>query len=205
MRHILNTLIKSTNRSPIPQSSWANVSARARASLHARSIKEQLRLRSAFFVFISILTVSSELKRFSGTEPQRRRERLPHHRARSFPHQNRDLPRASAFKLWSILTCVDSTLCPLFCEQCAFGGCGRVDKQKMMILSGLLFPALWGLALGGSPSVQIGERTSPVYAFRSQESRLHTSDNRNYAINVFFMCLPCEIFDIKRYNASILE
>uniref|UniRef100_A0A8C1P8G2 Glutamate receptor n=1 Tax=Cyprinus carpio TaxID=7962 RepID=A0A8C1P8G2_CYPCA len=29
-------------------------------------------------------------------------------------------------------------------------------KQKTMILSGLLFPALWGLALGGSPSVQIG-------------------------------------------------
>ncbi len=147
--------------------------------------------------------MSSELKRFSGTEPQRRRARLPHHRARSFPHQNRGLPRASAFELWSILTCVDSILCPLFCEQCAFGGCGRVDKQKTMILSGLLFPALWGLALGGSPSVQIGERTSPVYAFRSQESRLHTSDNRNYTINVFFMCVPCTIFVIKRHNMFI--
>ncbi len=143
--------------------------------------------------------MSSELKRFSGTEPQRRRARLPHHRARSFPHQHRGLSRASAFELWSILTCVDSILCPLFCEQCAFGGCGRVDKQKTMILSGLLFPALWGLALGGSPSVQIGERTSPVYAFRSQASRLDSSDNRNYMINVFFLCVPCEIFVINIY------
>uniref|UniRef100_A0AAR2K4K1 Glutamate receptor n=1 Tax=Pygocentrus nattereri TaxID=42514 RepID=A0AAR2K4K1_PYGNA len=31
-----------------------------------------------------------------------------------------------------------------------------VEKQKMMNLSGFLLPALWGLALGGSPSVQIG-------------------------------------------------
>lgn len=140
--------------------------------------------------------MSSELKRFSETEPQRRRARLPHHRARSFPHQHRGLSRASAFELWSILTCVDSILCSLFCEQCAFGG-GRVDKQKTMILLGLLFSALWGLALGGSPSVQIGERTSPVYAFRSQESRPDMSDNRNYMINVFFMSVPCEIFVIK--------
>lgn len=80
-----------------------------------------------------------------------------------------------------------------------------MDKQKTMILSGLLFSALWGLALGGSPSVQIGERIPPVYAFEITfiKSQLDTSDNRNCIINVLFTWVPCDNFTIKRYYLSI--
>lgn len=49
-----------------------------------------------------------------------------------------------------------------------------VEDQKMVMgLSGFLLPALWGLALGGSPSVQIGKSVPPLDTFKKKHLHLH--------------------------------